>query len=108
MEGDLKSLAMKVLQKQSASLTVVPEDEPQNNPVRLPETGPERPLDSSSLKVSQSQRLGDETETLGFERGYLTVADMPELERRLRLSGWRVERIGNDLRCWTGRKPRYQ
>ena len=42
----------------------------------------------------------------------LSVADMPELERRLRLSGWRVERVtgkyGPELRCWMGRKPRFQ
>jgi hypothetical protein len=29
----------------------------------------------------------------------LTVADLPELERRLRLSGWRVARRGNELTC---------
>jgi hypothetical protein len=109
METDIKLLVMKVLQRHSGSLTAVSEDESQNNPVRLPETGPERLSDSSSLKVSQSHTLQDETETglLGMERGFL-VQDMPELERRLRLSGWKVERVGNDLRCWTGKKPRYQ
>ena len=42
----------------------------------------------------------------------LTVADLPELERRLRLSGWKVERItgkyGSELVCYTGKKPRIQ
>jgi len=29
----------------------------------------------------------------------LTVEDLPELEHRLRLSGWRVTRRGNELIC---------
>lgn len=29
----------------------------------------------------------------------LTVADLPELEQRLRLSGWKVTRRGNELIC---------
>jgi hypothetical protein len=38
----------------------------------------------------------------------LTIEDLPELERRLRLSGWKVERRGDELICWTGKKPRIQ
>jgi hypothetical protein len=40
------------------------------------------------------------------ERGemVLTVADLPELERRLRLSGWKVTRRGDELICVSGRK----
>jgi hypothetical protein len=36
---------------------------------------------------------------LGAQRGVLTVADLPELERRLRLSGWKVKRRGYELVC---------
>jgi hypothetical protein len=32
----------------------------------------------------------------------LTIEDIPDLERRLRLSGWKVRRIGNGLICRTG------
>lgn len=46
------------------------------------------------------------------EHGYasLTVDDLPELEQRLRLSGWKVERRVDTLFCWSrsGRKPRVQ
>jgi len=49
---------------------------------------------------------------LGAKRGVLTLADLPELERRLRLSGWKVDRVagkyGPELVCWTGKKPRFQ
>lgn len=38
----------------------------------------------------------------------LTMKDVPDLERRLRLSGWKVERVGDELRCWSGRKPRWR
>jgi hypothetical protein len=41
---------------------------------------------------------------LGAERGVMTIADLPELERRLRLSGWKVARRGNELICTSGRK----
>lgn len=37
----------------------------------------------------------------------LTLEDLPELERRLRVSGWHVERRGNELVC-TSRKVRVQ
>ena len=51
-----------------------------------------------------------EPASLDAERGYLTVGDMPELQRRLELSGWKAERRGNQLVCWSfvHRKPRIQ
>lgn len=47
---------------------------------------------------------------LRARQGFMTLADLPELERRLRLSGWRVERRGDRLICrsQSGRKPRVQ
>ena len=33
----------------------------------------------------------------------LTLEDLPEMERRLRLSGWHVERRGNELVCTSPR-----
>jgi hypothetical protein len=38
----------------------------------------------------------------------MTVLDLPELEHQLRLSGWRVERRGDQLICRSRRKPRVQ
>jgi hypothetical protein len=38
----------------------------------------------------------------------LTLADLPELERRLRLSGWRVQRRGNELICTSSQRVRLQ
>jgi hypothetical protein len=38
----------------------------------------------------------------------MTIEDLPELEYRLRVSGWRVERRGNELICRSGRKLRVQ
>jgi hypothetical protein len=38
----------------------------------------------------------------------MTVEDLPELEYRLRLSGWKVERRGEQLICRSGRKARVQ
>jgi len=38
----------------------------------------------------------------------LTLEDLPELEDRLRLSGWKVERRGCQLICRSGRKARVQ
>ena len=50
--------------------------------------------------------------TLGSrnERGelILTVADLPELEQRLRLQGWKVVRRGNELVCTSRQKARIQ
>ena len=62
----------------------------------------------SPLRAAESAE--SEPEPLGAERGYLILDDMPELERRLRLSGWKTERRGNELICWTPgrRKPRIQ
>jgi hypothetical protein len=60
METDIKLLAMKVLQRRDSSLTAVSEHEIENTPVRLPETVTET---VTTLPVSQSQRLGNETET---------------------------------------------
>ena len=50
----------------------------------------------------------EELHSLEVERGYMTIDDLPELERRLRLSGWKVERIGNELRCWSKMKQRWR
>jgi hypothetical protein len=39
----------------------------------------------------------------------ITLAELPGLEERLRASGWKVERVGDELRCWTGRwKPKWK
>lgn len=38
----------------------------------------------------------------------LTVEDLPEIERRLRLSGWKVTRRGNELICTSPRTLRIQ
>lgn len=67
-------------------------------PIPEPEDcGPE-PVESEELKP------------LGAERGFLTLDDMPELQRRLEFAGWKVERHFDQLVCWTPgrRKPRIQ
>jgi hypothetical protein len=38
----------------------------------------------------------------------MTIEDLPELEYRLRVSGWRVERRGNELIYRSGRRLRVQ
>jgi hypothetical protein len=38
----------------------------------------------------------------------ITIEGLPELQHRLRLSGWKVERLGMQLICRSGRKPRIQ
>ena len=47
---------------------------------------------------------------LGAKHGFLTIEDIPQLQRRLELSGWKVKRRGDELICWsaTQRKPRIQ
>src|SRR5579859_3603152 len=45
---------------------------------------------------------------LGSDRQVLTLADLPELERRLSLSGWNVKRRGYELVCTSPRAPRIQ
>jgi hypothetical protein len=47
--------------------------------------------------------IASELPPLGAGRSVLTVADLPELERRLRLSGWKVSRRGNELICTSSR-----
>lgn len=43
-------------------------------------------------------------------RGFLTIEDIPDPQRRLEISGWKVERRGDELICWSApqRKPRIQ
>lgn len=69
-------------------------------------------LAALKARSNREQLKGSQTEPepLGAERGYLTVEDMPELQRRLELSGWKTERRGDQLVCWTPgqRKPRVQ
>jgi hypothetical protein len=38
----------------------------------------------------------------------MTIEDLPELEYRLRLSGWKVERRGYQLICRSATRPRIQ
>jgi hypothetical protein len=91
MAADVKSLALRVLQRQALSLVGVETKGAKNVP-----------------RETETPATGQELPPLAAERGYLTVADLPELERRMSLSGWKVERRGNELLCWTGRKPRIQ
>lgn len=96
---------------------------------RLPEPSPPEVLEAlETLRVRRSELIallrerhkqtlapcgaGAELPPLGSrnERGelVLTVADLPELERRLRLSGWNVTPRGNELICTSPRKVRIQ
>jgi hypothetical protein len=73
------------------SVTSVP-----NQAVRL-----SKPVDSPSATDSCGPLLGRKN-----DRGemVLTIQDLPELERRLRLSGWKVRHERNELICSTGRR----
>lgn len=75
--------------------------------VESPDTGEAcvSPLPAFSSLVDVSDPI-----PLGARRSYMTLAELSELERRLRLSGWRVERWGDELICrsQSGRKPRVQ
>lgn len=44
---------------------------------------------------------------LSAARSFLTIQDIPELEKVLQANGWKVARRGNELICWskTQRKP---
>lgn len=84
-------------------------------------TSPEADSVSVSTKPTKPSKLRNEvnednqkslsqpTEP-GVRRGYLTLADMPGLQKQLELSGWNVDRRGDQLICWTRgrRKPRIQ
>lgn len=70
-------------------------------------------FNEKSFKVTAKLNKTPESpvlEFLGAERGYLTLENLPELQRRLELSGWNTDRRGDQLVCWskTGRKPRIQ
>lgn len=89
---ELKSLALRVLRRDAMArqpetrhekqcLMVVPSETPLSHAFSHDET---RPCDC------------------------LTLAELPGLERRLRLAGWKVERVGSELRCWSGRKPAWR
>lgn len=56
-------------------------------------TGPAE-CDAELLPLGRKNDLGELV---------MTVDDLPELEHRLRLSGWKVERRGYQLICRTGR-----
>ena len=87
MATEVKALALKVLQRHASSLTPASTGEIENGARRLPETAPD-PIWTPPLG-----RRNDRGEMT------LTGADLPELERRLQLSGWRVTRRGNELTC---------
>lgn len=63
--------------------------------------------DATLCTTRSTRERSGEVPLLG-RRMVLTIEDLPELERRLRLSGWKVERRGDELICWTGKKPRIQ
>jgi len=89
MSANIKLLAMSVLQRHAV--------------VSIQS----QPLESSEIGVRLAE-TAQQVQPLGAERGVLTLADMPELEHRLRLSGWKVERRDRQLICRTGRRVRVQ
>jgi hypothetical protein len=89
MSANIKSLAMSVLQRH-AVVSI------QSQPFESGETG---------LKLAET---APEVQPLGAGHGVLTLADMPELGERLRLTGWEVIRKGNELVCSLGKKLRIQ
>jgi hypothetical protein len=88
------------------SVTLSAPAEPMPEPLSASES-PER---KSPQLVTEPESESKELALLGAERGYLTLDDMPELQRRLELAGWKVERHYDQLICWTPgrRKPRVQ
>jgi hypothetical protein len=89
MSANIKSLAISVLRRHGVVSIQSQPLEGSDTGVRLAETAPE-------------------VQPLGAERSVLTLADMPELEARLQLSGWRVTRKGNELVCSSSKKLRTQ
>ena len=109
--SDLKTLALKVLARNIAARP-------------LGNSGAERGLHSAATQAGALQHVSHglartqtpavcepELSPLGRSNGrgelVLTLEDLPELERRLRLSGWRVERRRSELLC-TSRKAHVQ
>lgn len=132
MGSELKSLAMQVLRRHLRGLIEGPGRETEAISERLAKSSSEvssnglaqpsafsaretthhseKAEDNSKMLQSQALRIMRPETAVETRRGFLTVVDIPELEKRLRLSGWNVERRGNELICWpkTQRKPRIQ
>jgi hypothetical protein len=68
--------------------------------------------EKSHAALAEPSEHGAELPRLGRKNDVgemvMTVEDLPELESGLRLSGWKVERRGDQLICRSRRKPRVQ
>lgn len=115
LHGTLKALANKVLERNAAArhaCNIAPnkvlhggiaQEEPMRHLCNTP--GP-----VERIEAERRPTESEELPLLGVERGYLTLDNLPELQKRLELSGWKVERRYDQLICWMSghRKPRIQ
>lgn len=91
---------------------------PNNSCQRSSTDGPQTVTEYEKYEINEKTRPASSTvpakpdaaTPLGAKNGFLTIEDMPQLQRRLELSGWKVERRGDELICWsaTRRKPKTQ
>lgn len=83
----------------------LPNDVSRQSPTACPQTSTEYEkyeIDEKTQPASSTVSVEPNATPLGAKRKSLTIDDIPELQRTFELSGWLVERRGNELICRRG------